>query len=323
MALRRLKVAEALDDQAPAMAPRAARAPAGPMRPTERIGLTAWERQQRGMTVSLLSGPVLIMIVLFVMPILVLIWMSFGGGARTGWSLRGYESLLQPVYLRLLGFTLQLALITTVICALLAYPLAYLMVNIRSRFTQWMAMTLFIALWLSFLARTFSWIIILQRRGVVNNFLVGTGLIDQPLELVYNQTGVYIGMVHILLPFMVITLIPAMKAIDPAYVRAALSLGASPGMVFRQIYLPLSLPGLVAGSMLVFTLAFGFFITPAILGGGRAPTIVLAIRDQIQQLGDLQLAAATSILLLLICLALLFGYDRVSGVDKLYDKGRG
>lgn len=323
MAMRRLNVAEVLGEEGPAEVPRPAAAPAGPMRPTERTGLTAWERQQRGLTVSLLSGPVLIMIVLFILPILVLVWMSFGGGSRTGWGLRGYESLLQPVYLRLLGFTLQLALLTTVICALLAYPLAYLMVNIKSRFTQWMAMTLFIALWLSFLARTFSWIIILQRRGVVNNFLLGTGLIDQPLELVYNQTGVYIGMVHILLPFMVITLIPAMKAIDPAYVRAALSLGATPGMVFRQIYLPLSLPGLVAGSMLVFTLAFGFFITPAILGGGRAPTIVLAIRDQIQQLGDLQLAAATSIVLLVICLALLFAYDRVSGVDKLYDRGRG
>lgn len=291
------------------------------LKPSGPSQVTAWDLQRRRLTLSLMAPPMAAMVLLFVAPILVLVWMSFGGGSADADPFAGYRALLQPVYLRLLGFTLQLALTTTLICALLAYPIAYLMVNIESRFTQWMAITLFIALWLSFLARTFSWIIILQRRGVVNNVLVGTGITDQPLELVYNKLGVYIGMVHILLPFMVITLIPAMKAIDPAYVRAALSLGATPAKVFRQIYLPLSLPGLVAGSMLVFTLAFGFFITPAILGGGRAPTIVLAIRDQIQQLGNLQLAAATSMVLLVICLGLLIAYDRVSGVDKLYDRG--
>jgi ABC-type spermidine/putrescine transport system permease subunit I len=289
-------------------------------KPVPRKRSTAWDRQRNRMTLWLMGAPMLSMVVLFVAPIAVLVWMSFGGGSDAA-PLAGYQALTQPVYLRLLGFTLQLAVTSTVICAVLAYPIAYLMVNIRSRVNLWLAVALFISLWLSFLARTFSWIIILQRRGVVNNLLVNIGLTDQPFELVYNKIGVYIGMIHILLPFMVITLIPAMKAIDPAYVRAALSLGASPAKVFRQIYLPLSLPGLVAGSMLVFTLAFGFFITPAILGGGRAPTIVLAIRDQIQQLGNLQLAASTSMVLLVICLALLIVYDRVSGVDKLYDRG--
>lgn len=281
---------------------------------------TAWDRQRNRLTLWLMSAPMFAMAVLFVAPILVLLWMSFGGGGQAA-PLAGYQALLQPVYLRLLGFTLQLAIVCTVICAILAYPIAYLMVNIRSRINLWLSVALFMSLWLSFLARTFAWIIILQRRGIVNNFLVNTGLVQQPLELVYNKIGVYIGMIHILLPFMVITLIPAMKAIDPVYMRAALSLGASPSKVFRQIYLPLSLPGLVAGSMLVFTLAFGFFITPAILGGGRAPTIVLAIRDQIQQLGNLQLAASTSMVLLVICLALLIVYDRISGVDKLFDRG--
>lgn len=285
------------------------------------VSLTAWERQQRGLTLSLMALPTLAMIAVFVLPLLVLLWMSFGGGGRDGFSLQGYLDLMQPVYVKLLIFTLQLALLTTVLCAVFAYPLAYLMVNVGSRFAAWMGVVLFITLWLSFLARTFAWIIILQRRGVVNSFLMSTGIINAPLELVYNKLGAYIGMVHILLPFMVLTLIPAMKAIDPAYVRAALSLGASPIRVFRDIYLPLSLPGLVAGSMLVFTLAFGFFITPAILGGGRAPTIVMAIRDQIQQLGNLQLAAATSMVLLVFCLGLLFVYDRVAGIDRLYDKG--
>ncbi|MDE1154725.1 MAG: ABC transporter permease [Acidobacteriaceae bacterium] len=292
---------------------------AQPAKPARKAG-TAWGRQRNRTTVWLMGLPTVGMIVLFLAPIMVLVWMSFGGGTAAP-AFAGYAALMQPVYLRLLGFTLQLAIFSTIICAVLAYPIAYLMVNIRSRINLWLGVALFISLWLSFLARTFSWIIILQRRGVVNNLLVNLGLTDQPLELVYNKLGVYIGMVHILLPFMVITLVPAMKAIDPSYVRAGLSLGASPAKVFRQIYLPLSLPGLVAGSMLVFTLSFGFFITPAILGGGRAPTIVLAIRDQIQQMGDLQLAASTSIVLLVICLALLIIYDRVSGVDKLYHRG--
>lgn len=285
------------------------------------LTLTAWQRQQRGLTVSLMTLPIVAMVAVFVMPLLVLLWMSFGGGGKTGFSVQGYIDLAQPVYLKLLMFTLQLALLTTVLCALFAYPLAYLMVNVSSRFAAWMGVVLFITLWLSFLARTFAWIIILQRRGLVNNFLINIGVIDSPLELVYNKLGAYIGMVHILLPFMVLTLIPAMKAIDPAYVRAGLSLGASPARVFREIYLPLSLPGLVAGSMLVFTLAFGFFITPAILGGGRAPTIVMAIRDQIQQLGNLQLAAATSMVLLVFCIGLLFLYDRFAGIDRIYHKG--
>lgn len=285
-----------------------------------RAASTAWGRQRNRTTAWLLSLPVVAMMVLFVAPIAVLVWMSFGGGTSAP-AFAGYTALMQPVYLRLLGFTLQLAIFSTIICAVLAYPIAYLMVNIRSRINLWLGVALFVSLWLSFLARTFAWIIILQRRGVVNNLLVNLGVTDQPFELVYNKLGVYIGMVHILLPFMVITLVPAMRGIDPAYVRAGLSLGASPAKVFRQIYLPLSLPGLVAGSMLVFTLSFGFFITPAILGGGRAPTIVLAIRDQIQQLGNLQLAASTSIVLLVICLVLLIVYDRFSGVDKLYDRG--
>lgn len=287
-----------------------------------RRGRTGWESQRRKLTVVLMALPMAAMLLFFVVPLLVLLWMSFGGASAAGFSLDGYAGLMEPVYLRLLLFTLKLAFFVTLACALLAYPIAYLMVNVPGRFGQWMAIGLFVSLWLSFLARTFSWIIILQRNGIVNAILQGLGIIDDPLELVYNATGVYIGLVHILLPFMVITLVPAMKAIDPAYMRAALSLGARPMKVFWQVYLPLSLPGLVAGSMLVFTLAFGFFITPAILGGGRTPTIVLAIRDQIQSLGNLQLAAATSMVLLVICLALLILYDRVAGVDRLFDKGR-
>ncbi|MGG7565473.1 ABC transporter permease [Rhodovulum sp. DZ06] len=288
--------------------------------PRPRPALSAWERQSRRTTLSLLVLPVLAMPAMFVTPLVVLMWMSVDAGDGTV-TLDGYRGLMAPVYLRLLGFTLELSFWVTAACAAPACPIAYMMANIPGRFAKWMAVSLFISLRLSFLARTFSWIVILQRNGVVNDILTGTGLISSPLRLVYNETGVYIGLIHILPPFMIITLVPGMKAIDPAYARAALSLGASPFKAFRQVYLPLSAPGLAAGAMLVFILAFGFFITPAILGGGRTPTITLAIRDQIQELGDLQLAAATAMALLVICLAILPVFNRVAGVDRIY-KGK-
>lgn len=280
-----------------------------------------WERQNRVLTWSLLTVPLVAMLVLFVGPLLVLLWISFGGWAES-YNLRGYEGLAAPVYQRLLLFTLQLAFTVTIVCAILAYPIAYLMVCFRGRFARLMALGLFVSLWISFLARTFAWIVILQRNGIANAILMSIGLTDEPIPLVYNEIGVYIGMIHIMLPFMIVTLAPTMAAIDSAYIKAGLSLGARPFQVFRQIFLPLSMPGVVAGSILVFALSFGVYVTPAILGGGRAPTIVLAVKDQISKLGDLQLAAATSMVLLVICLGILFIYNKVSGVDQILGRGR-
>ncbi len=185
-----------------------------------------------------------------------------------------------------------------------------------------MRLALLITLWLSVLARTYSWIIILQRNGIVNRLLIGAGLVDHPLSLVYNETGVTIGMVHILLPFMIMTLVPALRAIDPNVVRSALSLGARPRVAFRRVYFRLSLPGVVAGSILVFTMALGFFITPAILGGGRTSTIVMAIMDQVQVLVDLPLASATSVALLAISVLILVLYEKIAGVDRIFGVGR-
>jgi ABC-type spermidine/putrescine transport system permease subunit I len=290
-----------------------ASSPAGPRR-------TGWEEQRSRVTRALLVVPVASMVLLFILPLVVLLWMSFGGSE--GFSLAAYAKLGHPLYLRLLGLTLQLALVVTIVCMLLAYPIAYLLANLEGRLNRWIVVALFVSLWLSFLARTFTWIIILQRNGIINQTLVSAGITSGPLQLIYNQTGVYIGMIHILLPFMIVTLVPALRAIDGAYIRASLSLGLTPWATFWKVYFPLSMPGVVAGNMLVFTLAFGFFITPAILGGGRVPTIVLAIKDQVQSLADLQLASATSMVLLLFCLALLFLYDRVAGVDRIYDRGR-
>jgi ABC-type spermidine/putrescine transport system permease subunit I len=280
----------------------------------------SWDRQRRRVTMILFAAPLTAMALLFVVPLVVLLWLSFFG--NRDFSLQAYAELTRPVYGRLMLFTLELAFIVTLICVVIAYPIAYLLANIEGAFARWMTLALLLALWLSVLARTYSWIIILQRHGIVNTLLTWSGLTDTPLSLVYNKTGVYIGMVHILLPFMVMTLVPMLRSIDPQLLRSALSLGANPWKAFWRVYFPLSLPGVVAGSILVFTMALGFFITPAILGGGRASTIVMAIKDQVQVLVDLRLAAATSVMLLIISIGILLIYEKVAGVDRIFGRGR-
>jgi putative spermidine/putrescine transport system permease protein/spermidine/putrescine transport system permease protein len=292
----------------------------GDLPATAAVARGSWESQRRRVTAILFAAPLAVMALLFVLPLLVLIWLSFFGD--DGFSIRAYAELTRPVYGRLMLFTLELAFVVTVICVAISYPIAYLLANVQGPYARWMTLALLLALWLSVLARTYSWIIILQRNGIVNTMLTWSGLTQSPLSLVYNRTGVYIGMVHILLPFMVMTLVPMLRAIDPQLLRSALSLGANPWKTFWRVYFPLSLPGVVAGSILVFTMALGFFITPAILGGGRASTIVMAIKDQVQVLVDLQLAAATSVMLLIVSIGILLIYEKVAGVDRIFGTGR-
>jgi len=281
----------------------------------------AWERYRARATILLVAGPFIIIAFLFVLPMIELLLLSLTGEGG-GVSFQGYSELLRPVYAKLFFYTFELAFIVTSLCVVVGYPIAYLIANFRSGIARWLLLALFLALWLSVLVRTYGWIIILQRRGVVNELFLSLGVIQSPLSLVYNAFGVYIGMVHLLLPFAVLTLVPPIRAIDPNLIRAALSLGASPVMVFRRIYFPLTLPAIVAGSTLVFGMALGFFITPAILGGGKANTIVMAIKDQVQVLADLRLAAATSIVLVVISLAILAFYERVAGLERLFGGGR-
>jgi putative spermidine/putrescine transport system permease protein/spermidine/putrescine transport system permease protein len=280
----------------------------------------SWERQRRRVTLILFAAPLAAILLLFVVPLGWLGWLSLLGDGSL--SLQGYAELARPVYGRLMLFTVELAFVVTLACVVISYPLAYLLTNLQGAFGRWMGLALLLALWLSVLARTYGWIIILQRNGIANALLQWSGLTDAPLSLVYNRTGVYIGMIHILLPFMVMTLAPMLRAVDPQLVRSALSLGANPWKAFWRVYFPLSLPGVVAGSILVFTMALGFFITPAILGGGRASTIVMAIRDQVQVLVDLRLAAATSVMLLAVSIGILLAYQKVAGVDRIFGAGR-
>ena len=246
--------------------------------------------------------------------------MSVHGSAFT---LSEYRTLVtDPTYLRVFWTTFQLALIVTALCLLIGYPVAYAVAHASPRMRRWMLLPLLVGLTLSILARTYAWVVILQRHGLVNSMLMSLGLTSSPLTLVYNRFGVYVGMVHILLPFMVMVLLPSMRAIDPTLTTAAQSLGARPASAFRLVYLPLSMPGVIAASTLVLVMALGFFITPAVLGGGHTTTIAMVVQTQVQELLDWSLAAAMGVTLLALSLVALLIYDRFSNVERVIGASR-
>jgi putative spermidine/putrescine transport system permease protein/spermidine/putrescine transport system permease protein len=172
-------------------------------------------------------------------------------------------------------------------------------------------------IWTSLLVRCYAWLVLLQRRGLINNWLTDLGLIDGPLRLVHNFLGTTIGMVHIMLPFMVLPLYASMRAINADYMRAAANLGASPVKAFWQIYVPLSLPGLAAGIVIVFVLCLGFYVTPALLGGGRVMMWSMQIERNVTYYGDWGAASALGVVLLVMTLGILWLIGRIIGFDKL------
>ena len=218
--------------------------------------------------------------------------------------------------------TFRIAAITTLVCVILGYPLAYLMATAGPRARALLFTAVMIPFWTSVLARSLAWIILLGRRGVVNQWLVSIGLIEQPLPLLFNSFGVQIGMVHVLLPFMILPIWAVLARLDPALPLAARSLGASPGRAFLYVVLPQSLPGLAAGMTLVFMLAIGFYITPALLGGPNDLTIVSLIEMVVRDLLDWSFGAVLSLTLLVLVGAIFAigavaaGADRLTGVEE-------
>jgi ABC-type spermidine/putrescine transport system permease subunit I len=216
----------------------------------------------------------------------------------------------QEAYVRVLTNTFWIAILTTVVCLLIGFPFAYLMTVVPGRIAGLLLIAVLLPFWSSALVRTFAWQVILRDTGVINSFLVDTGLIAEPLPLIRTTTGVIIGMSHILLPFMVLPIWAVLRRIDPEYGRAAANLGASPATAFGRIVLPLSLPGVLAGSLLVFVLALGFYITPALLGGPRDQMISQLIVEQVERQLDWGFASAMSVLLMAATFAILFVASR-------------
>src|SRR5262249_7140683 len=228
-----------------------------------------------------------------------------------------------PAYLRILGTTFEISLLVTGVTLALGYPLAFLLATARPRTAALMLAAIMLPLLTSVLVRTYAWMVLLGRRGVVNEGLAALGLLDAPLPLLYTRTGVTIGMAHVLLPFMVLPLYSVMKGIDAELVRAAQNLGASPRQAFFRVYIPLSLPGIAAGCVLVFVAAIGFFVTPALLGGPPDTMIAMLIESQVRELLNWELASALAATLLAITAVLLLGFQRFMGLDRVFGGARG
>ena len=253
---------------------------------------------------------------LFLVPIARLFYLSFFG---PGFTLRNYAKLItEPSYLKILLNTFEISLTVTVLALLLGYPVAFLLATARPRAAALMLACIMLPLWTSVLVRTYAWMVLLGRRGVVNEALTVLDLLHDPLPLLYNRTGVTIGMVHVLLPFMILPLYSVMKGIDVELLKAAQNLGANARQSFLRVYLPLSLPGIGAGCLLVFVTALGFFITPALLGGRGDMMISMLIETQVRELLNWEFASALAVTLLAFTAAILAIYQRWLGLDRLW-----
>lgn len=263
-------------------------------------GLLADARAERRGLFLLTSPALLFVLMLLVLPTGWLFWLSLidaNGHLTTEHYVRIWA---EGAYVDIFITTFQISLLVTAICAVVGYPLAYCLTLAPERWANVMLLGVLIPFWTSVLVRTYAWVILLQRRGLINSVLIDLGVINTPVPLVYNVTGTVIGMVHVMLPFLILPLYASMRAIDNVYVRAAANLGASPTRAFWQIYFPLSMPGFVAGLVLTFILCLGFYITPAILGGGKVQMIAQRIEASVSLFPTWGAASALGVVLLVL-----------------------
>jgi len=263
-------------------------------------GISAASTMWRGK----LAWPLLIVLILFyAWPLIQILLMSFGAPAFTT---EAYSRIFAvPAYGLVMMNTLWISAIVTAICLVFGYPVAFLLATASPRLSRALILFVVVPFGTSLLVRNYAWMVILGNNGLVNSALKSLGIIEQPLPLLYNTFGAVAGMAHVLMPYMILVLLAAMRGIEQSLGFAAHSLGATPFRAFRTIFLPLSAPGIVAGSVLVFIMSLGFFITPALLGGRSGTMISMVIEAQINQLVNWPLGAALSILLLVVTFILL------------------
>jgi len=231
-------------------------------------------------------------------------------------NLDNYSRLFDPLYLRILSYSLGVAALTTVITILIGYPLAYYIARVPERQRSMLLFLILVPFWTNFIIRIYAWIMILRSEGLLNTFLLNLGVIDAPLDILYTPTAVLIGMVYEFLPFMVLPLYTSLEKIEMAQLEAAADLGARPWVGFLRITLPLSIPGMIAGSILVFIPAMGMFVVPDLMGGAKTVLVGNLIRNQFLTARDWPFGAAGSMVLLLITLVFTLIYTRKAGFGE-------
>ena len=261
----------------------------------------------------------LYLVVLYALPVAGMMLRSI---AEPHWTLANFAELVQaPVYAKVLWITLRISLVVTVAVLLLGYPVAYLLARLPPSLSNLLMILVLLPFWSSILVRSYAWMVLLGRNGIINQLLLASGIISEPVKLLNTTFAVYVAMVHVLLPFMILPLYAALRGIDPALLRAAASLGARPSSVFRRIVLPLSLPGISAGCLLVFILALGFYITPALVGSPRDLMMAILIQQQID-LFNWPLGSALGVVLLAAALGTFAVFTRVLRVEQTFGRAR-
>ena len=270
-----------------------------------------------------LSSPaILLILIILIIPVGWLFYVSFIG-ADGNFSLENYGRMIKSKsYARIFRVTFEVSFLTTGLCILIGYPLAYFISGLPNRMVNICLITVLLPFWTSLLVRTYAWLVLLQKRGLINDWAISLGLWEEPIKLVHNLTGTLIGMVHIMLPFLILPVYSAMKAIDQDYMKAAANLGADPKRAFWTVFFPLTTPGLFAGALMVFILCLGFFVTPAVLGGGKVIMVSMKIVSNIELFVNWGAASALGVVLLVLTIVILWIASRFLNLEQLTNGGR-
>jgi len=285
-------------------------------------GLRTDERLERLKLFGLSSPALLMILIILVLPVGWLFYVSFIG-ADGQFSLENYERMInRKSYARIFTTTFQVSFLTTGLCILIGYPLAYFLSQLPPKLANIGLITVLLPFWTSLLVRTYAWLVLLQKRGLVNDWAISMGLWDEPIKMVHNMTGTLIGMVHIMLPFLILPVYGAMKSIDLDLMKAASNLGANPRRAFWNVFFPLTMPGLMAGSLMVFILSLGFFVTPAVLGGGKVIMVSMKIVSNIELFVNWGAASALGVVLLVMTVGILWLASRFLNLEQMTGGGR-
>ena len=277
--------------------------------------LRAQDVSEQRMLLSLATPALLMIVAIVLIPVGWLFYLSFIGNDGQ-LSLEHYQKMVEyKSYARVFVTTFQVSILTTLLCILIGYPLAYFLAMLPQRMAGFFMLAVLLPFWTSLLVRTYAWLVLLQKNGILNDFAISAGIWETPVKLVHNMTGTLIGMAHIMLPFLVLPLYGAMRKIERDMMHAAANLGATPIQAFWKIYFPLSLSGMVAGSLIVFVLCLGFYVTPAVLGGGRVVMVATQITAILENQFNWGAASALGVVLLVATIVILYLAGRFLKLD--------
>ncbi|AHK05202.1 ABC transporter permease (plasmid) [Agrobacterium radiobacter] len=275
------------------------------LRELNRNGLIHEHRKETRRLFGLTVPGMIVLVIALVLPLGVMTYLSFIGEDGT-FSFENYTRIWESdIYGRIFGVTFLVAVLTTAIVVFIGYPLAYLLSQLPAKIAGIAMLGVLMPLWTPVLVRTYAWLALLQGQGIINNTLIHLGAISQPLPLANNLTGTLIGMVQVMLPFLILPLYGSMKAVDPNLMCAASNLGARPSRAFWDVFFPLSLPGLLSGALMVFVLCLGFYVTPAVLGGGRVIMVAMRIDANVRIYSSWGAASALGVVLIVVTAVLL------------------